>query len=155
MHRASSFLSQPNWAIWYRTPICSSARSRHWFKVISPPFNLVLAEVWTVMASARSAESWFNFVPDWTALTIAYPAAVAAAALAEIAMITAAVMPKSLFFQNIDKMEGVSTRTGIQRGIRATMARVFFVTSQHWEIQQLSLEQISNESFERINKKAG
>jgi hypothetical protein len=46
-------------------------------------------------------------------------------------MITAAVMPKYLFCQNIDKVEGVSTGTGIQRGIRATMARVFFVKSQH------------------------
>ena len=70
-------------------------------------------------------------MPAWTVLAIAYPAAVGAATLAEIAMITATVMPKSLFCQNRDKVEGVSTGTGIQSGIRATMARVFFVTSQH------------------------
>jgi hypothetical protein len=47
-------------------------------------------------------------------------------------------------------VEGVSTGTVIQSGIRATMARVFFVTSQHLEIQKESLEQTSNESLERI-----
>ena len=59
------------------------------------------------------------------------PAPQAAAAPAEIAIITTAVMPKSLFCRNKDKVEGVSTGTGIQRGIRATMARVSFVASQH------------------------
>ena len=48
------------------------------------------------------------------------------------------------------KVEGVSTRTGTQSGIRGTMAWVFIVTCQHWEIHQESLEQTSNESLERI-----
>ena len=86
---------------------------------------------------------------------MAIPAAVAAIAAAEITTTTAAVILKSLFCLNKDRVEGVSTGTGTHRGTLATMAQLAHLEFQHCDIQQELLEQSLNESFERINKKGG
>jgi hypothetical protein len=84
---------------------------------------------------------------------MAIPAAVATIALTEIATTMAAVIPKSLFCLNKERVEGVSMGTETHCGTLATMARLAHLEFQHCDIQQELLEQSLNESFQRISKR--